>query len=192
MRAHGIQWPERLDTHHANRSRMNRRIHFSAFVFLLLLALLFLLSDQFSRLSAPRSMLESEKRIDRTAVEKSTLINSHVVGPFSDPVEIRVSANYQAVDSSIDSDINRVTRRPRGMQRQLKDRAHPLYNVKTVSRHRPTANLVTQIHSWLVRKFGLAYTTNGRPLIQKRIYARRFKKQLPRLAAARFKSHGQN
>jgi len=135
---------------------------FSTFVFLLQLASLFLVSDQFSRLSAPRSMLESEKTIDRTAVENATLINSHAVGPFPEPVEIRVSANYQAVDSSIDSPINKVTQKLRRVQRRLKDRVHPSFNAKK-SRHRSTANLVTRIHSWLVGEFGLAYTTNGRP-----------------------------
>src|ERR1700737_4543643 len=66
--------------------RLGRRT-FSAFVFLLLLALLFLLSHQLSRFSAPRSMLQSGKAIDRTAVEKATLISSHAVGLFPDPVE---------------------------------------------------------------------------------------------------------
>jgi len=46
-------------------------IHFPAFVFLLLLALLLLLSEQFSRFSAPRSMLDSGKAIDRAATEKA-------------------------------------------------------------------------------------------------------------------------
>ena len=172
---------------------MTRTIHFSA-VFLLLLAFLFLLSDQFSRLSAPRPMLEPGKTIDRTAVEKATLINSHAVGPFPDPVEIRVSANYQAVDSSIDSAINKVTRRLRRMQCRLKDSVHPSFNGKVVSRQRPTANLFTQIHSWLAGEFGLRYTTVGRPWHQNRINGRRFKKQpaIPSLAAAGFKAHSQN
>ena len=159
--------------HHPNRSRMNRIFSVSAFPSLL--TFLFLFSDQLSRLSVPRSMLESEKTIDRMAVEKATLINSHAVGPFPEPVEIRVSANYQAVDSSIDSEINQVTRRLRRVQRRLKDRVHPSFNVKNVSRHRPTANLVTQFHSWLVGEFGLAHTTNGRPLKQNLINGRRFK-----------------
>jgi hypothetical protein len=178
--------------HHANRSRMNR--NFSVFAFPLLLAFLFLFSDQLSRLSVPRSMLESEKTIDRMALKRATLINSHAVGPFPDPVEIRVSANYQAVDSSIDSAIDKVTRRLRRAQRRLKDRVHPSFNVKNVSRHRPTANLVTQFHSWLVGEFGLAHTTNGWPLKQNLINGRRSKKQLAtsRLAVAGLKAHGQN
>src|SRR5260221_10794015 len=85
---------------------MNHAIYFSAFVFLLLLALLFLLSHQLSRFSAPRSMLQSGKAIDRTAVEKAALISPHAVGLIPDPVEIRVSANDQPVDSSVDAAIN--------------------------------------------------------------------------------------
>jgi ribosome-associated translation inhibitor RaiA len=171
---------------------MNRIFSVSAFPSLL--AFLFLFSDQLSRLSVPRSMLESEKTIDRMAVEKATLINSHAVGPFPEPVEIRVSANYQAVDSSIDSEINQVTRRLRRVQRRLKDRVHPSFNVKNVSRHRPTANLVTQFHSWLVGEFGLAHTTNGRPLKTKSDKWTKVQKQLAtsRLAAAGLKAHGQN
>jgi ribosome-associated translation inhibitor RaiA len=173
---------------------MNRTIHFAACAFLLLLALLFVLSDQLSRLSAPRSKLESVKTINRTVLEKATLINSSAGGPFSDPLEIRVSANYQAVNSSIDYAINKVARRLRRVQRRLKDRVHPSFNAKIVFRHRPTANLITQIHSWLVGEFGLAYITNGRPWKQNLINGRMFKKQLAtrRLAAAGFKSHGQN
>jgi hypothetical protein len=45
---------------------MNCEIHFSTFVFLSLLSLL---NDQLSRFSAPGSMLESGKAIDRTAAK---------------------------------------------------------------------------------------------------------------------------
>ena len=114
---------------------MNRTIYFSAFVFLLLLALLFMLSDQLSRFSAPRSMLQSGKAIDRAAVDKAALINPHAIGLFPDPVEIRVSANDQPVDSSVDAAINKVTRKLRDAQNHLRDRVHPLFNVKIVSRH---------------------------------------------------------
>ena len=139
-------------------------------------------------------MLELEKTIDRTAVEKATLLNSHAVGPFPDPVEIRVSVNYRAMDSSIDAAINKVARRLRRVQAHLKDRLHPSFNVKIVSRHRSKANLVTQIHSWLVGEFGLAYTTNGRPWKQNRINGQRLKKQLAiaRLAVTGFRAHRQS
>src|ERR1700732_3559086 len=58
---------------------VNRSIYFPAFVFLLLFALLLLFSEQFSRFSAPRSMLESGKAIDRAAVETATLIDPQAV-----------------------------------------------------------------------------------------------------------------
>jgi hypothetical protein len=54
---------------------VNRSIYFPAFIFLLLFALSLLLSEQFSRFSAPRSMLESGVAIDRAVVAKATLID---------------------------------------------------------------------------------------------------------------------
>jgi hypothetical protein len=42
---------------------VSRSIYFPVFIFLCLFALLLLLSEQFSRFSAPRSMLESGKAI---------------------------------------------------------------------------------------------------------------------------------
>jgi hypothetical protein len=178
---------------------VNRSIYFPAFVFLLLFALLLLLSEQFSRFSLPRSMRESGKATDRTAVEKATLINPESttkrdlqsdlapvltefrrrlsgVGLFPRPIGIKVSANHQPVDSDVDSAINKVTRRLRRVQRHLKDRLHPSF-VKIVTRRRPMANLVTRIHSWLVGEFGLAYTTNGQPRKENRINGRRLKRR---------------
>jgi hypothetical protein len=160
------------------RARVNRTIHFDAFVFLLLLALLFLLSGQLSRFSAPRSMLESGKAIDRTAVKNAILVHPQAVGLFPDPVEIKVSANDQRVDSSFDVALNKVTRKLRGVQTRLKDHARP-FNVKIVSRYRSAANLVTRIHSWLVDEL-------GRPWKEIRINGRNIKKRLTtrHLAAA--------
>jgi hypothetical protein len=112
---------------HANRSRMNRTIHFPVFVFLLLLVSLFLLSDQFSRFSATRAILKSAKELDRAAVEKAASINQHAVtkcdvqpdlsqvlieirrrlsgvGLYPRPIEIKVSANHQSADFYVDSD----------------------------------------------------------------------------------------
>jgi hypothetical protein len=172
---------------------VNRTIHFDAFVFLLLLALLFLLSGQLSRFSAPRSRLESGKAIDRKAVKNAILVHPQAVGLFPDPVEIKVSANDQRVDSSIDAALNKVTRKLRGVQTRLKDHGHP-FNVKIVSRYRSAANLVTRIHSWLVDELGLAHTMNGRPWKEIRINGRSIKKWLTtrHLAAAELKAHGQH
>jgi hypothetical protein len=163
---------------------VNRTICFPALAFLLLLALLLLLSDQFSRFSAPRSMVESGRAIHRVAVEKPTLINPHVVGLFSDPMGIKVSANYQQADSSIDAVFNKVTRKLRGTQSRLKHHAHQAFNVKVISRHRPTANLLARIHIWLIDELGLPHTTN-RQSVKRRLTTRH-------LAAVGFKAHGQN
>jgi hypothetical protein len=141
---------------------VNRTIYFPACAFLLLLALLLLLSEQFSRFSAPHPMLESGKAIDQTAVGKATLIDPYVVGLISDP-GIKVSANYQQVDSSIQAVFNKVTRKLRGVQSHLKHHVYQAFNVKVISRHRPTANLVTRIHSWLIGELRLAHTANRRP-----------------------------
>jgi hypothetical protein len=59
--------------------KVSRSIHFSAFVLLLLFALLLLFSEQFSRFSAPRSLRESGKAIDRAAVETASLIDPQAV-----------------------------------------------------------------------------------------------------------------
>jgi hypothetical protein len=61
----------------------------------LLLALLFLLSHQLSRFSAPRSMLQSGKAIDRTAVEKVTLISHMLLACFP----IRLKSGYRQMTS---------------------------------------------------------------------------------------------
>jgi hypothetical protein len=125
---------------------------------------LLLLSEQFSRFSAPRSMLESGKAIDQAAVEKATLINPQAVtkrdlqldlapvlteirrhlsfvGLFSHPVEINVSANEERV-SFVDAPLNKITRKLRGVQ------IHPR-----------AVNRVTRIHSRPVAfyQLGLAH-----------------------------------
>jgi len=141
--------------------KVSRSICFHAFVFLLLFALLLLLSEQFSRFSAPRSMLESGKAIDQAAVEKATLINPQAVtkrdlqldlapvlteirrhlsfvGLFSHPVEINVSANKERV-SFVDAPLNKITRKLRGVQIHPKNHVHSSFNLKIVSPYRPGA-----------------------------------------------------
>jgi len=147
---------------------VSRPIDFPALVFLLLLALILLLSGSaiLSRASRPTS--SSDRALDGAAAdkaslghEKASLVQPQIVTLCPDPAEIRVSANYQAVDSFVDAAINKAMRRLRRVQRHLKDRAHQ-------SRHRPImANLVSRIHSWLVGEFGLAYRTNGRAMERK-------------------------
>jgi hypothetical protein len=145
------------------------------------LALLFLLSGQISRFSVPRSMLESGKAIDRSAVEKATLINQYAV---PHPPEINISANDQRVDSSADAAISKISEKLSGVQSHPKNLMRRRFKEKSVFRSRPTANLVTRFHSWLVGELGLAHPTNGRS-IKKRLAARH-------VAAAGFKAHEQN
>jgi hypothetical protein len=70
---------------------VNRSIYFHAVAFLFLSALLLVVSDQLSRLSAPRSILESGKAIDKGGGEKTTLTDPHAVTKpnLSPVIEIR-------------------------------------------------------------------------------------------------------
>jgi hypothetical protein len=142
--------------------KVSHSIYFPTFVFLLLFALLLLLSEQFSRFSAPRSMRESGKAIDRAAVEKANLINPQAakrdlqsdlapvlteirrhwsfVDLFPHPVEINVAKNEERVVSFVDAALNKITRKLRGVQIHQKNHVHSSFNPKAV-------NLVTRIHS---------------------------------------------
>jgi hypothetical protein len=194
---------------------VNRLFYFPVFAFLSLTALLLLLSGQFSRFSAPHSTLESGKAIDEATAQKAALINPPAaaerdlkpdlspllseirrfrlsgVAPSPHTVEIEVSANDQGPNSSIDTALNKVTPKLRGTLKHQKDRAHPPRSVKSVSRHRPTANLLARIRCWLVSEFGLARPTNGRPRKEIRTSGRSIKKRLttPDLATAGLKAH---
>jgi hypothetical protein len=167
-----LRWTSVVQTfryHCASRCRMNRTIYFPAFVLLLLFALLLLFSEQFSRFSAPRSMRESGKAIDREALEKGTLMNPPAVtrrdlqsdlapvlselgrhlsfvGLFAHPVKINVPANEERV-SFVDATLNKITRKLRGGQIHQKNHVHSPFNLKIVSRYRPAVNLVTRIDS---------------------------------------------
>jgi hypothetical protein len=161
---------------------VNRSIYFPAFIFLLLFALLLLLSEQFSRFSAPRSMLESGVAIDRGAVAKATLIGPRevtkrdlrsdlapvlteirrhlsFVALFPHPIKIDVSANEERVVSFVDAALSKITRKFRGVQIHPKNDVHSSFNLKIVSRNRPAVNLITRIHSRTVAfyRFGLAH-----------------------------------
>jgi hypothetical protein len=149
---------------------VNRSIYFPAFVFLLLFALLLLLSEQFSRFSVPRSMREAGEAIDRVVVEKATLINPQAttkrdfqsglapvlaeirrhlsfIGLFPHPIKINVSANEERVVSFVDAALSKITRKFRGAQIRPKNHVHSSFNLEIVSRYRPAVNLVTRIHS---------------------------------------------
>jgi hypothetical protein len=161
---------------------VSRSIYFPAFIFLLLFALLLLLSEQFSRFSAPRSMLGSGVAINRAAVEKATLIGPREVTKrdlqsnltpvltelrrhlsfialFPHPIKIDVSANEERVVSFVGAAFSKITRKFRGVQIHPKNDVHSSFNPKIVSRNRPAVNLITRIHSRTVAfyQFGLAH-----------------------------------
>jgi hypothetical protein len=161
---------------------VSRSIYFPAFFLLSLFALVLLLSEQLSRCSAPRSMLESGKAIDREVVEKGTLMNPRAVtrrdlppelapvltelgrrlsfvGLFPHPVKIKVPANKDRLVSFVDTALNKIRRKLRGAQIRQKDHVHSPSNLKIVSRYRPAVNLKTRVHSRRVAfyQLGLAH-----------------------------------
>jgi hypothetical protein len=196
---------------------VNRSFYFPAFVFLLLFALLLLVSGQLSRFSVPCSTRESGKAIDRAALEKATLTipqaltkrdlqpdppsvfaefrrRFSMVGLFPHPVKINVLTIDQQVDSSSDVALNKITRKLRRLQTHPKNHVHSSFNVKIVSRYRPEVNLLARVHCWLVGELGLAHTTNGLPWKEIRINRRSIKKRLMicQLATAGFNAHRQS
>jgi len=149
---------------------VSRSTYFPAFVFLLLFALLFLFSEQFSRFSVPSSMRESGKAIDLAAVEKATLIDPQAVtkrdlqsdlarvltefrtrlfgvGLFPHPVEIDVSANEERVVSYVHAALKKITGKLRSAQTELKNHVHSSFKLKIVSRYRSAVYLVTRVQS---------------------------------------------
>jgi hypothetical protein len=86
---------------------VNRPINFPALVFLLLFALMLLLNGSAILSWASRPVFGSGRSIDGPAVEKASLVHPPVAGPFPDPVEIKVSANYQQEYSSVDAGRNK-------------------------------------------------------------------------------------
>jgi hypothetical protein len=149
---------------------VSRSIYFPAFILLLLFALLLLLSEQFSRFSAPRSMLESGKAIDREAVKQGRLMSPQVVvrrdlppdlapvltgirrhmsfvGLFPQPVKIDVPANRDRLVSFVDTALNKIRRKLRSVQIQQKNHVQSPSSLKIVSRYRPAVTLITRVHS---------------------------------------------
>jgi len=89
---------------------------------------------------ASQPMFGSGRAIDRPAVEKASLVHPPDVGPFPDPVEMKVSANYQREYSSIDAGLNKPPEKLSDMPNSTRNQMHPRgYGL--------TANLMTRIHS---------------------------------------------
>ena len=143
-------------------SRVNRSILFLAFAFLLLLALLLLLSDRLSRFSIPRAMLESWRTSDRAALEKETFANQQSttkndlqpvlsstlmenrrrlfgVGLFPNPVELKEPASDERAHFFITAGRNQVVGQQGG------ELSRPGNQVRSTG-YRPRGYLVTRIH----------------------------------------------
>jgi hypothetical protein len=165
-----------------NLIRVSRPIDFPALVFLLLLALILLLSGSaiLSRASRPTS--SSDRALDGAVAdkaslvhEKSSLVQPQIVTLFSDPAEIRVSANYQQVISPIDSGLDKPIKKLSDLPSSPKNHIQPRgYRLKV--------NLVTRFHTRAAhlgenrfsQKFGVFWKEIG-------INGRRIKKRLTRL-----------
>jgi hypothetical protein len=152
---------------------VNRPIDFPALVFLLLLALIFLLNASaiFSKASRPTS--GSDKAFDGAAEENANSVHPQVVGPFSDPPEIKVSENYQRAFSPIDFGLDKPTEKLSGSP------SSPKNHMQHGNRFR--VNLMIRFHA---RPLHLGKRSFSQKVVFWRevgINGRRLKKQLTRL-----------
>jgi len=124
---------------------------------------------------ASRPMTGSGRAIDGPAVEKASLGHPPVVGLFPDPVEIKVSANYQREYSSIDAGLNKVIEKLSDVPNSPKNQMHP-------HEYKLTANLMTRIHSRPVHLGERGLSQKVGALWQEvRINGRRLKKRVTSL-----------
>jgi hypothetical protein len=89
---------------------------------------------------ASRPMLSPGKAIDGPTVEKTSSVHPPVPGPFPNPVEIKVSVNYQEEHSSADAGLNKPPEKLSDVPNSPKNQMHP-------RGYRLTANLMTRVHS---------------------------------------------
>jgi hypothetical protein len=137
---------------------VNRLINIPVFAFLSLMALLFLFSDQLSRLSVPRSTFESGNAIGRAAVDKAALMNPHTVDLLSDPAGIKVLFIDPRVDSSVSPPFSETIWKIPVAPSYRKDHVHSRFNVKMVYRTKLAAKRATGNHSRSAGLFsGLSY-----------------------------------
>jgi hypothetical protein len=127
--------------------RVNRPIDFPALVFLLLLALILLLNGSAILSEASRPTSSSDRAFDGAVEQKASLVHEKgglvhppVVGLFSDPGEIKVSANYQQAVSRGDSGLDKPAEK-------LSDLASSPKNHMQPRGYRLKANLVTRLHA---------------------------------------------
>ena len=151
---------------------MNRTNKLPVFILVLLFALLLLLTGSSVLSWAPEPTSQSKEAInqadakeltDEVDVKKEVLVDSQAVDPSPDLGAVKLLENGQQEAPPVDATLNNMTRNIGGVQIRLKHHVHQAFDGRTFSRHRPTANLVTRIHSWLVGELGLARTTSRRP-----------------------------
>ena len=178
---------------------VNRSIHFPAFVFVLLFALLFLFSGQLSRFSIPRATFEPERASDRAFLEKIPLSGSRAatkddlqpdlssalaeirrrfsgVDKFSTPVELKPPVSDRRTYSSAQAGLNKVAENQGGGLNRPKNQARPngsgLRGILLTRTHsRPSGSVE--------RRPGR--TANGASLKRIRNEIRRFERRLTRL-----------
>jgi hypothetical protein len=152
---------------------VNRSNNLPAFILVLFFALLLLLTGSSVLSWAPEPTSESREATrqadakvladEAVDVTKEVPVDSQVIDLSQDPRAVQLSENDQQEASPVDATLNKIPHNIRGVQTHLKHHVHQAFDGRTFSRHRPTANLVTRIHSWLVGELGLARTTSRRP-----------------------------
>ena len=103
-----------------------------------------LLNDSAILSWASRPVFGSGRANNGPAVEKASLVHPPDVGPFPDPVEMKVSANYQQAVSPVDSGLDKPAEKLSELPSSPKNHSQP-------RGYRPKANLVTRSHARPVR-----------------------------------------
>lgn len=175
---------------------MSRSIHFSTFFFVLLFALVLLVSAQLSRLSVPYAMPESWRAIDRAALEEVPLASRQSatkndrqpvsstpliedrkrvsdIGWLPDLEGSKEPASGERVNSSLADGINRVG------EKQDQEASRPKNQVKSAG-YRPRVNLVTHSHGPKVSERRLAHSGNGPSWQKIRSDVQRLKRRITR------------
>ena len=174
---------------------MNRSNKLPAFILVLFFALLLLLTGSSVLSWAPEPTSESKEATrqadakvltdEAVDVTKEVPVDSQVVDLSQDPRAVQVSENDQQKASPVDATLNKIPRNIRGVQTHLKHHIHQAFNRRTFFRHRPTEDLVTRFHSWLVGELGLTRTTHTRHWKETRINGQTIKKRQSREFAFR-------
>jgi hypothetical protein len=178
-------------------SRVNRSILFPASVFLLLLALLFVLSGQLSRLSIPRAMPESWRASDRAALEEETFANQRSVikddiqpvltstlienrrrfsgpGLFPNPAELKDPASDERPHLFTTASLNQIAGKQGGESSRPKNQVQ-------LAEYRQKVNLVRRIHGPRFFERRPGHSANGPSWQKIRSDIRRVERRITRL-----------